>query len=118
MLLDLSRHLGDDLRFVRYDDPDVICELPENAVRRAFPDATFPGWDDLLRQWEDEQNRAQTPTPFKRWALKAMGLPKAKRFPTTFFNDVIARCRPEDLPHPWFRRAAGRLLSLVGLASP
>ena len=36
---------------------------------------------------------------------------------TTFFNDVIAQCRPEDLPHPRFRRAAERLLSLVGPAS-
>jgi len=32
------------------DDPDVICGLPDNAVRRAFPEATFLGWDDLLRQ--------------------------------------------------------------------
>ncbi|MFE0454243.1 AAA family ATPase [Streptomyces sp. NPDC058914] len=113
-LLDLSRHLGDHLRFVRYDDPDVICALPESAVRRTFPEATFPGWDLLLRQWKEEQATAETPTPFKKWALKAMGLPKAKRFPTAFFSDVIAQCLPDDVPHPRFQHAAEQLLKLVG----
>ncbi|MFJ1779944.1 AAA family ATPase [Streptomyces anulatus] len=113
-LLDLSKHLGDHLRFVRYDDPDVICALPENAVRRTFPKAAFSGWDLLLRQWKEEQATAETPTPFKKWALKAMGLPKAKRFPPTFFGDVIAQCLPEDFPHPRFQQAVEQLLKIVG----
>ncbi|MFD6694952.1 AAA family ATPase [Micromonospora aurantiaca (nom. illeg.)] len=112
-LLDLSTHLGDRLRFVRYDDPDVICALPENAVRRAYPAATFPGWDTLLQRWKEERTSTGASSPFKRWALKAMALPKAKRFPTAFFSDVIEHCRPEDVPHARFQRAAEQLLELV-----
>ena len=35
----------------------------------------------------------------------------------TLFNDVIAQCRPEDVPHPGLRRAAEHLVSLVDPAS-
>jgi hypothetical protein len=115
-LLDLARDLGDALRFVRYDDPDVICALPEVAVRRAFPDASFPGWDDMLASWQAEQDaksEAERFEPFKKWALKTMGLPRAKRFPTVFFTDVLAACEPVDQLHKNFRHAVEQLLAAV-----
>jgi hypothetical protein len=112
-LLDLAREIGDALHFVRYDDPDIICALPETAVNRAFPAAIFPGWDELLRRWRDETRDADPFVPFKKWALKAMGLPASKRHPTTFFTQVLAHCEPGDEPHPRFRRAVADLLAAV-----
>jgi hypothetical protein len=112
-LLDLARELGDALQFVRFEDPDVICALPEPAVRRAFPDAAFPGWDELLRRWRDESDDEAPFVPFKKWALKAMGLPASKRHPTTFFTHVLEHCEATDEPHPRFRRAVTDLLTAV-----
>lgn len=108
-LIDLARELGDALKLVRYDDPDVICALPEKAVRRAFPDAAFPGWDDLLDQWRASDEAG----PFKKWALKTMGLPRSKQHPTAFFTDVLTACEPGDTPHPRFQKAVEDLLAAV-----
>jgi len=122
-LLDLARALGDALRFVRYDDPDVICALPEAAVRRALPAAVFAGWDALLEQWRSEQDKQDDSAPFvpfKRWALKAMGLPKAKQHPTKFFTDVLAHCEPaiglRDLVRKALRMRPGWIV--VGTSAP
>ncbi|MEU8078775.1 AAA family ATPase [Catellatospora citrea] len=112
-LLELATNVNERLRFVRYDDPDVICALPEPAVRRAFPNADFPGWDELLRRWQTDCADADAPVPFKKWVLRTLGLPKSKRLPSAFFSDVLAECGPEDMPHPRFQGAAEQLLAAV-----
>lgn len=109
-LRDLARELGDDLRIVRYEDPDVICALPESAVRAAYPDADFPGWDALLLEWSEACTGSDW-VPFKKWVLKRMGLGKRDRFAARFFRCVLASDH-EGQPMPRFRHAAMQVLAL------
>jgi hypothetical protein len=88
-LRDLAAALGPWLQVVRYEDPDIICALPEHAVTAAYPEAKFPGWDDLLASWRSAVASQETAHSFKRWALEAMALPKKQRFPSTFFRSVL-----------------------------
>lgn len=108
-LRDLAADLGDSLRIVRYPEPDVICALPENAVRLAFPSARFPGWAVLLSEWAAETAAGRTDHPFKRWALGSMGLSKRDRLPAQFFRAVLERADGLD-PGPSFQHAAKQLL--------
>lgn len=108
-LRDLAAALGDSLRIVRYPDPDVICALPEAAVRAAYPGLTFPGWGPLLEEWRGEGET----TPFKRWALAELGVPGSDRKPpTAFFRRVLDHDRGSE-PTPNFRAAAKQLLAEV-----
>lgn len=109
-LRDLAIQLGDSLRVVRYEDPDVICALPEAAVRAAYPDAAFPGWNALLAEWEAAQVGEATRTPFKRWALRRMGLSKRDRMPSRFFHTVLEH-DSDRVPSTRFRAAALQLLA-------
>lgn len=116
-LRDLAAALGDNLKVVRYDDPDVICALPEDAVRRAYPAVTFPGWDRLLDDWRHERHSGATDWSFKRWAIAQFGLPKKERTPSAFFRRVLendAGCAP----HPRFRNAAMQVLAYAGAREP
>ena len=88
-LRDLAADLGNRLHVVRYEDPDVICALPEAAVRAAYPTVDMPGWVPLLEEWEADQAGEDPRTPFKRWVLKRMGLPKRDRMPSRFFQAVL-----------------------------
>lgn len=111
-LRDLAVELGNRLRVVRYQDPDVICALPEAAVRAAYPAADMPGWDSLLAEWEAQQAGQDPRTPFKRWVLKRMGLPKRDRMPSRFFKVVL----DHDIigvPSARFHNAAMQLLASV-----
>jgi hypothetical protein len=108
-LRDLAGALGDTLRVVRYPDPDVICALPEDAVRTAYPALVFPGWRPLLDQW---RSTGET-TPFKRWALAELGVPRSDRKPPTgFFRRVLHHDQGGE-PTPNFRAAAKQLLAEI-----
>jgi hypothetical protein len=113
-LRDLSAALGEALRIVRYEDPDVICALPEAAVRRAFPHARFPGWDLLLTEWRNERDAGSTNDSFKKWALKSTGLPSKERFPTRFFRTVLGALVPGDQPGKQLTNAVKQVLAHVG----
>jgi hypothetical protein len=112
-LLDLSAALGANLSLVRYEDPDIICALPEAAVHRAFPSADFPGWSELLNNWSQARQRGETPDSFKKWALGRMGLPKKDRYPPTFFRSVLAATTPADRPGRRLEQAVKQALALV-----
>jgi hypothetical protein len=88
-LRDLANALGPWLRIVHYEDPDVICALPETAVQRAYPASGFQGWDDLLGRWHRAYSAGETSHSFKRWALEALALPRKDRWPTNFFRRVL-----------------------------
>lgn len=113
-LRDLSAALGETLRIVRYEDPDVICALPETAVRRAYPKARFPGWDLLLSEWRNEREAGATNDSFKKWVLKSMGLPSKDRFPTRFFRAVLGALVPSDQPGRRLKNAVKQVLAHVG----
>jgi hypothetical protein len=111
-LRDLAVDLGDNLRIVRYEDPDVICALPEDAVRLAYPTLSFPGWDQLLDDWRAALVAGATDHSFKRWSLKTLGLSRKDRMPSVFFRKVLAQDTGCE-PHPRFKAAALQLLSLA-----
>jgi hypothetical protein len=112
-LRDLSAALGADLSIVRYEDPDIICGLPEAAVHRAFPSAKFPGWNELLSNWLQARQLGETQDSFKKWALGGMGLPKKDRYPPTFFRAVLAATTPADRPGRRLEQAVKQALALV-----
>lgn len=88
-LRDLATALGPWLRIVRYEDPDVICALPETAVQRAYPASGFQGWDELLGRWRRACSVGETSHSFKRWALETLALPPKDRKPANFFRRVL-----------------------------
>ena len=79
-----------DFDVIPYSDPDIICALPEEAVRRAYPDAVFPGWNALIDKW----TRSPSPVNFKGHALKEMGLFTTKS--TAFIERVLTSCSEHD----------------------
>src|SRR3954453_10750178 len=109
-LHDLVNDLDGAMRFVRYEEPDVICALPEDAVRRAFPEAGFPGWDALLARWRDSDAADK---PFKRYALGQFGLSKSLRTPSAFFRAVLNAAEPFDRPTRPFTAAVKQALGLM-----
>lgn len=108
-LRDLAAALHDRLDIVRYEDPDVICALPEEAVRSAYPTAKFPGWVTMLAEWEIAVEAGDTDLPFKKWALKSMELPSRQRQPTIFFRAVLEKSEG-TLPGERFRDAVAQIL--------
>lgn len=115
-LRDLAKALGERLHIVRYEDPDVICALPEVAVRAAYPGAQFPGWDALLTTWRCLREAGVTEWPFKRWALEALGVSRKNRFPSVFFSAVLEHSVGIP-PSPRFRRAVQQLLAAASADS-
>lgn len=109
-LRDLTDDLDGAVGFVRYEEPDVICALPEDAVRRAFPGSAFPGWDALLARWRDSDAADK---PFKRYALGQFGLPKPQRTPSSFFRAVLDAAEPSDRPTRSFAAAVKQALGMV-----
>ncbi len=109
-LRDLVDDLDGAVYFVRYEEPDVICALPEAAVRRAFPDADFHGWEALLTRWRESE---ASDKPFKRYALTQFGLPKRLRTPSAFFQRVLNAAEPSDQPTRPFTAAVKQALGLV-----
>jgi energy-coupling factor transporter ATP-binding protein EcfA2 len=75
--------------------PDIIAALPEDAVRRAFPDCKFTSWADLI---------AAHPGPkFKEFVQDDMGWPtyenSNKTISTTeFIKRVLKACRENERP--------------------
>ncbi len=112
-LRDLANALGTWLQIVHYEDPDVICALPEAAVLAAYPGACFTGWDDLLTQWRAATSADETTYSFKRWALEAMALPRKDRLPANFFRHVLEYA-DTSVPSSRFNAAVQQILSHLG----
>jgi hypothetical protein len=109
-LRDLATDLGSWLQIVHYEDPDVICALPETAVLLAYPDAGFTGWDDLLARWHAATSAGDTTHSFKRWALETMTLPRKERYPANFFRHVLAHAGT-SVPSSRFNSAVQQILN-------
>lgn len=103
-LVDQRSTPGADVQEIIYDEPDVVCALPEAAVRRAFPSARFPGWDQLKRDHGGKFG-------FKGLALESMGLKGTK--PTDFVTQVLRVVEPEERPSPAFQRVVRQAFSSI-----
>lgn len=112
-LHDMATALGPWLHIVRYEDPDVICALPESAVQLAYPDAGFTGWDDLLARWRGATSASDTTHSFKRWALETMTLPRKDRLPANFFRHVLEHAG-NSIPSSRFNTAVQQILDYLG----
>ncbi len=85
--------------------PDVMCALPEDAVDRAFPDADFPGWEELEKSY-----RTVPPENFKTFALREMNLEVGA---TVFIDRVLKHCPEDARPRPGLQRAVSELLAAL-----
>ena len=83
--------------------PDIMCALPEDAVRRAYPKATFSGWSEL----EGRYKKARSEN-FKSFALREMGL---KVNATKFIQRVLKHCGEDAEPAKGLRKAMSQLLA-------
>ncbi len=104
--LGYQRLTGHDVAPVPYSDPDVICALPASAVRRAFPDADFPGWDTIIEEWSHDSSRG-----FKKFAISMTDLNGVT--PDGFVNKVLAARDPSDEPAPTLTAAVASLLQTI-----
>ena len=93
--------------------PDVMCCLPEEAVRKAFPGANFPGWEELGARYSAKRPDGSLKVPpvnYKIFALREMELSIGA---TDFIDGVLAYCDENAKPHASLRQAMEELLAYV-----
>jgi hypothetical protein len=86
-----------------HEYPDVMCALPEDAVRRAFPSAKFSGWDQLVKKY-----RKVPPENFKTFAIRKMKIDVGA---TEFIDRVLDHCSENDRPRQGLERAVKELIA-------
>lgn len=96
---------GHDIRAVPFEAPDIICALPESAVTRAYPHASFPGWTVLEQEWRRSTKREN----FKNFARRRIGI-DSEVSSDTFVKDVLSRTRPDEAPGGGLKGAIAALL--------
>ena len=92
-----------NLDVVAYEDPDILCALPMEAVRRVWPDARPLDWSDITASWRTRTDH----TGFKPYALKRLGI---KSDTDNFLRKTLASIVPGDEPSEAFRKAMNELL--------
>ncbi|MCA1709339.1 MAG: AAA family ATPase, partial [Actinobacteria bacterium] len=66
------RRPGQEVKAVAFDLPDVMCALPLDGIRRAFPQVTLGiDWPEIIKRWRSLSNPKGG---FKQYALKQLGL--------------------------------------------
>ena len=94
--------------------PDVMCALPEEAVRQAFPKANFPGWEELEARFKatrPDGTRKVRRVNFKTFALREMNLELSGVHSTKFVDEVLGHCAEDAAPRKGLRRAVSELLA-------
>jgi len=81
---------GGDFDVIPLDEPDVVCCLPEAAVKRAFPSANFSEWKLLTDVWHNMSVRQS----FKRAVAPLMQV----SLDFAFVEAVLAACSDDDAP--------------------
>ncbi len=94
--------------------PDVMCALPEDAVIRAFPEADFPGWEELEARYNAKRSdgkRNVRGDNFKTFALREMNLEDRGVIVTAFIDRVLSHCPENAQPRKGLQRAVNGLLA-------
>jgi hypothetical protein len=111
-ILELKRIAG-ELRFLSFDEPDIICALPHDVVQTVmdrFNGATkFPGWAAIKRGFKEAP-----PQNFKRFFAKTVQLQGGERAIGQFVDRaaaVIAEGEGSALPNPSLARAIAELVA-------
>jgi len=90
-LLDHAQGAGFPITHAPFYLPDMVAALPEAAVRRAFPDSPFTGWQPIVDAW---RAKAENRPGFKAYALKRLHLRQLD--PDSFVDRVLASVAPGD----------------------
>ena len=113
-LLDAMEHLrekGHHVGAVPFKLPDVICALPIQAVRRAYPQAGREvEWNRIIANW---RSTTGPKGGFKSFALKALGLRNVES--DDFVHNSLHAVRDGDGCDSELTRAVrGAVAQLVG----
>ena len=112
----LQQARADDLTFLTYPEPDILCSVPMQVLARRFPhlerqlSEASDGhgyWTDLIELWRGESGTGKGRS-FKKWAAAHFDV--AKRDLPTVALEVVAR---QDEPSPHLRQAINELLAHV-----
>ena len=76
--------------------PDIMATLPDDAVKRAFPQCDFTSWSDILGRHDGPE--------FKEFVRDDMNWPTYENSPNTispteFIKRVLAACTDDEQPH-------------------
>ncbi|MDP8929706.1 MAG: AAA family ATPase [Actinomycetota bacterium] len=107
-VLELAAEHHVDMKVVSFTEPDVIAALPEQVVRRAYPEARFDGWKPLVERFRNLRIPG-----FKTWALNEMGLSRHVA-PTEFVMTILEVSGVRDRPAYSLQHAVNEALASIG----
>lgn len=96
----------DRLEAIPFDPPDILCALPDAAVRRRVPG--FRGWESVVRDWEASDGLLS----FKYFALDELNWPRQGAF--QFVAEILESVTDRDEPTRWFAATTRHLLAWAG----
>lgn len=102
-----QRAAGHDVRAIAYEDPDVLCALPVEAVRREYPHARIDGWEPVVQAWQEAGRPG-----FKPFAIRTIGLKNVGA--DAFVEAVLRATREDDQPSPSLQAAFARVEAELG----
>lgn len=94
----------DDITFLPYEEPDILCALPTVLVERRYDQSTRAKlrdadgyWTEDIAAWRAEQAAGRARTSFKRWvAEERLGLSPG----TDLVRALLGVVTDEDRPSP------------------
>lgn len=96
----------DDLEFLSYPEPDILCALPLQTVGRRYPHLASRAeeladsngyWSELIAEWRDAMEKRGTRLSFKRWvATEVFGL----KHESSLVSELVNSTLPTDEPSP------------------
>lgn len=110
----------DDIRFLSYPEPDILCALPVRTVARRYPRALLDladeegYWGNLIARWRHGMEAARKRVAFKKWvATEVLGLREGNNLPL----EALAETRVDDSPSPALAEALVELSAHLADAS-
>jgi len=94
---------------VEYTRPDIICSIPIDAARRAFPTTTSDiDWQAIERDW---RSKTKDRPGFKSYALQRLGLRSVK--PDDFVAQALQCVRTDDKADDELNRAITTAMAVL-----
>ena len=94
--------------------PDIIAALPDDAVRAAFPNSTFNGWNPIVDEFEQMRRQRITTGNFKPFATERMGMDISTADLTKrFIKPVLKECGDETRPREGLELVMNEIISFM-----
>jgi hypothetical protein len=94
--------------------PDIIAALPDDAVRAAFPNSTFNGWNPIVDEFEQMRRQRITTGNFKPFATERMGMDISTADLTKrFIKPVLKECGDETRPREGLELVMNDIISFM-----